>query len=134
MRRSLVLGSTLACLVLGVAAPASAAVAVTAPGGFALGFVPPVVVIAEGEGVTYANADVAPHNFIAEDTYVPAKQAKKTKWCSAYDKGKCPLFWSPTITTGESTEVLGLEGVKSGEQYAFFCSVHPGMKGTLIVR
>lgn len=116
------------------AAPARAAVAVTGPGGFVAGFVPPVVVVAEGEGITYANADVAPHNFIAEDAFRSKKLARQAKWCSAYDKGRCPLFWSETINAGETTEVLGLEAVKAGEQYAFFCSVHPGMKGTLIVR
>ena len=124
----------LACLILGSAVPAQAAVAVTAPGGFVAGFVPPVVVIGEGEGVTYANGDVAAHNFVAEDAFASKKLAKKSPWCSGFDKGKCPLFWSPTITTGESTEVQGLGGVKSGQQYAFFCSLHPGMKGTLIVR
>jgi len=130
-----------ACLILalglvlaGSAAPARAAVAATGPGGFLAGFVPPIVVIAPGEGVTYANADIAPHNFIAEDTFLPKKQAKKTKWCSGYDAGKCPMFWSETITAGATTEVLGLERVKSGDSYGFYCSLHPGMKGTLIVR
>ena len=113
--RRISLCSVLACLILGSAAPAQAAVAVTAPGGFVAGFVPPVVVIAEGD-------------------FASKKLAKKSPWCSGFDRGKCPLFWSPTITTGESTEVQGLGGVKSGQQYAFFCSLHPGMKGTLIVR
>ena len=121
-------------LLLIVSAPAGAAQVATAPGGFLAGWIPPVVVIAEGEGITYSNADIAPHNFIAVDAVLPRKAAKKAKWCSAYDKGKCPLFWSPTIGTGETTEVLGLSRVKSGEQYGFFCSVHPNMQGTLIVQ
>ena len=115
-------------------APARAAVAVTGPGGFVAGFVPPIVVIEPGEGITYANADIAPHNFIAYEHYLTKKQAKKSPWCTGYDKGKCPVFWSPTIALGNQTEVLGLEFVKSGESYAFYCSLHPGMKGTLIVR
>ncbi len=123
-----------AALVLGSAAPASAAVAVTGPGGFVAGFVPPVVVIAPGEGITYANADIAPHNFIAYDAFLNKKQAKKTEWCSGFDSGRCPLFWSDTITAGATTDVRGLERVKSGKSYGFFCSVHPGMKGTLVVR
>ena len=121
-------------LTLLVPGSAHAAVAVTGPGGFLAGFVPPIVVIGPGEGITYANADIAPHNFIADGVYLPKKRARKTKWCSAYDKGKCPLFWSETIALGSSTEVLGLNNVKSGESYGFYCSVHPGMKGTLIVR
>ncbi|HET7482933.1 MAG TPA: hypothetical protein VFK89_08740, partial [Actinomycetota bacterium] len=62
------------------------------------------------------------------------KAAKKARWCSAYPKGSCPLFWSPSIGTGESTEVQGLQVLKSGEQYPFYCSIHPGMKGTIVVR
>ena len=113
---------------------AQAAVAVTGPGGFLAGFVPPIVVVAPGEGITYANADIAPHNFVADGHFLPKKAAKKAKWCTAYDKGRCPLFWSPTISLGGRTEVLGLEFVESGNSYAFYCSLHPGMKGTLIVR
>lgn len=133
MRRAL-LTSVLTLFLLGSAAPAHAAVAFTGPGSFVGGFLPPVVVIAEGEGITYANSDVAPHNFVAEDAFVPRKAAKKSRWCSSFDPGKCPLFWSPTITTGETTEVEGLAAVKAGDQYAFFCTLHPNMKGTLIVR
>lgn len=131
--RKLVLPVAL-CLALLVPGSARAAVAVTGPGGFLAGFIPPVVVVAPGEGITYANADIAPHNFMADGVYMTKKQARKAKWCSAYDAGKCPLFWSQTITAGMSTEVLGLENVKSGKTYPFYCSLHPGMKGTLIVR
>ena len=123
-----------AVIVLALPATAAAAVAVTGPGGFVAGFVPPVVVVAPGEELTYANADIAPHNFIAYEAYLSKKQAKKVPWCSGYDRGKCPVFWSETITLGESTEVLGLENVESGSTYPFYCSLHPGMKGTLVVR
>ncbi|MBW3595578.1 MAG: hypothetical protein KY391_08375 [Actinobacteria bacterium] len=133
MRKAAVFVAALSVIVAS-AAPASAAVAVTGPGGFVAGFVPPILVIAPGEGITYANADIAPHNFVAYDSFLSKKQAKKTKWCSGFDAGKCPLFWSETITAGSSTEVLGLERVKSGKSYGFYCSLHPGMKGTLIVR
>lgn len=123
-----------AAISLGPIAPASAAYAVTGPGGFAAGWATPAVVIAPGEAITYLNADAAPHNFIASEAFVPKKAAKKVKWCSGYDRGKCPLFWSETIGAGATTEVLGLERVVSGQQYAFYCSLHPNMKGTLIVR
>ena len=125
----------LSCVFVGLlAAPASAAVVATAPGGFLAGFLPPVVVIEEGEGITYANADVAPHDFVADGHFLPKKAARKVKWCSGFDPGKCPLFWSPKIGAGESTEVEGLERLRSGDQYNFLCTVHPNMKGTLIVR
>jgi plastocyanin len=123
-----------ALICLGPSNAASAAVALSGPGGFAAGYVTPVVVIAPGEAITYANADIAPHNFVASDAYVPKKAAKKAKWCSGFDRGKCPLFWSETITAGATTEVEGLDAVVSGKQYGFYCSLHPNMKGTLIVR
>lgn len=132
--RKLLFFVAVSAVLAATASPAGAAVAVTGPGGFLAGFVPPIVVIAPGEGITYANADVAPHNFVAYDTFLTKRQAKKTKWCSGYDAGKCPLFWSDTITAGKATEVLGLDKVKSGKSYGFYCSLHPGMKGTLIVR
>ncbi len=81
-----------ACVLFLGASPAHAAVAVTGPGGFVAGFVPPVIVIAPGEGITYANADIAPHNFVAYESYMTRKQAKKAPWCSGYDRGKLPAL------------------------------------------
>ena len=121
-------------LVLGTVAPASAAEVATGPGGFLAGFVPPAVVIAEGEGITYTNADIAPHNFVADGAFLPKKAERRAEWCTSYDRGRCPLFWSPTIATGESTEVSGLERLSAGDQFPFLCTLHPNMKGTLIVR
>lgn len=121
-------------LVVGPIAPAGAAEVATVPGSFVAGFVPPAVVIAEGEGINYSNADIAPHNFVAAGAFLPKKAARKAKWCSSYDAGRCPLFWSLTIGTGDSTEVLGLERLVAGDQFAFLCTLHPNMKGTLVVR
>lgn len=121
-------------MVFGLVGPAAAAVVATAPGGFVAGYIPPVVVIAEGEGITYTNGDIAPHNFIAADAVLPKKAARKAKWCTSFDKGRCPLFWSPTIGTGESTEVRGLGRLAAGDQFPFLCTLHPNMKGTLVVR
>ena len=127
-------GPAAAALVLFGSAPASAATAAAGPGGFAAGFATPVVVAAQGEAITFVNADVAPHDFVADGIYLSKKAAKKAEWCSGFRPGTCPVFWSPTITAGESTEVSGLEKLKSGQQYPFFCSRHPGMKGTLVIR
>lgn len=134
MRKALCLVVAAGFLLVG-AAPASAATAVvTGPGGFLAGFLPPVVVIEPGEAITYVNADIAPHDFVAYDSYMTKKQAKKAPWCSGFGPGKCPLFWSSTIGAGQSTDVLGTENVVSGETYTFYCSRHPGMKGTLVAR
>lgn len=126
----------LSCFLAVILVPGSAGAAVvaTAPGGFVAGYVPPVVVVDQGEEITYANGDIARHNVIAPDDFIGKKKAKKVKWCSAYDEGQCPLFWSETIGAGKTTEVLGLERLKSGEQYNFYCSIHPNMRGTLVVR
>ena len=131
-RRAIVAAAS-AALVVGAAAPAHAVVAAAVPGSFAAGFATPVVVAPHGEGITFANADAAPHNFLADGVYLSKKDAKKTEWCSAFTPKTCPLFWSPTIAAGETTEVEGLDRLEAGKQYPFFCSVHPGMKGTLVV-
>ena len=132
--RRISIGLITACLVAMLPGSAHAAVAAAGPGGFAAGFATPVVVVAKGESLTFANGDVAPHNVTAVDAFLSRKDAKKAKWCSAFDKGKCPLFWSPTITAGEQTEVEGLDRIEPGKQYAFICTVHPNMKGTLVAR
>ena len=133
MRRVSVWLTALSICLLG-AAPASAGEVVTGPGAFQAGFLPPVVVITPGEKLTYSNFDIAGHNFVASDAFLSRKAAKKAKWCSGFGRGKCPLFWSPTIGTNQSTKVLGLKAVKSGSQYGFLCTLHPNMKGTLLVQ
>ena len=129
-----VVAAASAALVLAASAPAHAAIAAAVPGSFAAGFATPVVVAAQGETVTFVNADAAPHNFVADGVYLSKKDAKKSRWCSGYTLKTCPLFWSPTIAAGETTGVEGLERLEAGKQYPFFCSLHPGMKGTLVIR
>lgn len=129
--RSVVVGVLV--ILLAGAPVVQAAPALTGPAAFAAGYATPVVVIGEGEGVTYYNFDIAPHDFVALEDFLSKKAARKSKWCSAFE-GKCPLFWSPRIGVGESTEVRGLDAVESGARYAFYCTVHPNMKGTLVVR
>ena len=131
-RRATILAA--AALVVAGSAPAHAAVAAAGPGGFVAGFATPVVVAAQGEAISFANADVAPHNFVADGVYLSKKDAKKARWCTAYTSKTCPLFWSATVGAGETADVEGVEGLESGKQYPFFCSVHPGMKRTLVIR
>lgn len=134
MRARIVAVAAGCAFALAAAAPAHAAIAAAGPGGFAAGFATPVVVAAQGEAITFANADVAPHNFVADDVYLSKKQSKTARWCSAFTSKTCPLFWSATVSAGEQADVEGIEYLEAGQQYPFFCSLHPGMKGTLVIR
>ena len=119
---------------LAAAVPLSSAQAVVAaapPGAAGSGYATQTVVTATGGVVEFVNLDLDAHNLIAYQEYLPKKEAKTQPWCSGYKKTKCPLFWSETIGPGE-TQVQGLEDIEPGD-YAFFCSVHPSMKGTLQV-
>ena len=78
-------------------------------------FAPGDVTIAQGETLTFANADVAPHNVVADATTRTG-----------------PLFTSKTVTAGQQTAVTGTNALKSST-YTFHCSVHPQMRGTLKV-
>ncbi len=117
---------------LAIASPAGAVAAVAVPGSFASTYATPVVVTNVGGPLTFVNGDVAAHDVTALEHFLPKKT--KESWCKEFPKGKCPLFWSETIDGGQTTNVQGLANLQSGQQYRFFCSVHPAMTGTLIVR
>lgn len=74
------------------------------------------VEIDQGERLTFLNQDVASHN-------VRARQPGP-------DGG--PLFTTPTIEGGQEVFVEGSQYLTTGS-YAFYCSVHPWMEGSLAV-
>ena len=122
-----------------VAAPANAAVVAAVPGSFQATYATPVVVAPTAAPVTFVNSDIQPHDVVAKDTFASQADAKKAPWCSNFKtkKGKktiytCPVFWSEAIGTGQSTSVEGIDGLTSGDTYAFYCSIHPRMTGTLV--
>ena len=78
-------------------------------------FLPGSITLTQGSKLTFANADVAPHNVIADAT-------TKTG----------PLFTSDTVTAGGVTDVKGVEKLKPAV-YTFHCSLHPQMHGSLTV-
>lgn len=125
-------GAAASLMLVGTSNQANAAAVAAGPGGFAAGFATPVTAAPVGGPLTFVNGDIQPHNVIATQNFLPAATAKKTPWCKGYSKTKCPIFWSATVGAGQQTPVLGLENIESGKQYQFFCSVHPGMKGTLV--
>jgi plastocyanin len=109
-----------AALALGALAVApSAAVAadsaeiVAGPGN---GFLTASVEVDQGGRVTLANRDATAHDVTARGDGPDGK----------------PLFASPLVQAGGSGDVAGVGYLTSGS-YAFFCSVHPQMTGTLRV-
>lgn len=129
----LLFSSVMALVLVAMVAPSANAVVVLAgPGGFAAGYATPATIAPVGGPLAFVNGDIQPHNVIAYEDFLPKKTAKKTPWCKNYPAKKCPIFWSKTAALGGTAMVEGLENTETGGQYRFFCSIHPGMKGTLI--
>ena len=79
-------------------------------------FSPASVTIDQGELLTFRNTDAASHNVTARQRGSDGR----------------PLFASRTITNGRSAEVDGARFLTTGP-YAFLCTIHPTMTGTLNV-
>ena len=79
-------------------------------------FSPASVTIDQGELLTFRNTDAASHNVTARQRGSDGR----------------PLFASRTITNGRSAEVDGARFLTTGS-YAFLCTIHPTMTGTLNV-
>ena len=75
------------------------------------GYATPVVVMSKGGTLSYTNLDPVQHNVVSDDG----------------------LFRSEFAGLGKTVPVTGADKLASG-QYGFFCSLHPGMRGTLIVQ
>jgi len=102
-----------AALVAATLQPTYAADAVITAAGNA--FAPSNVTVTQGSRLTFANADAAPHNVVADDT-----------------TNNGALFRSAVATTGQSADVKGVDKLKAGT-YPFYCSLHPSMRGVLTV-
>ncbi|HEU4481181.1 MAG TPA: hypothetical protein VFS18_04785 [Actinomycetota bacterium] len=97
------------------------------------GYAPPVVVIQKGDDLTYANFDIVQHDVVHDAAADGISGPKKRPWCGNFKKGSCPVFWSERAGLGAQTPVLGLNKVKPGKSYTFYCTLHPSMVGTLVV-
>ena len=97
--------------------PPAGATVLAGPGATSTTYATPVMVTSPGGPLSFTNLDIAQHDVTSDQTV----------------DGK-PLFSSRLVGLGESTPVDGLDRVESGQSYAFHCSIHPGMRGTLIVR
>jgi plastocyanin len=98
------------------ASPAPAASPVPAEGGNAItiknfAFSPASLTVKSGTTVTWTNQDSVPH-IVASDTGSPA------------------AFTSDSLSTGDS---YTFTFTQAGE-YTYHCSIHPSMKGTIVVQ
>jgi outer membrane protein assembly factor BamB len=91
---------------------------VAGPGAVYTTYATPVMTTRKDGDLSFVNLDAPQHDVTAVD-----KAPDGT-----------PVFKSRLGGIGEVVPIEGLNRVQSGRSYAFFCSLHPGMRGTLIVR
>jgi polyvinyl alcohol dehydrogenase (cytochrome) len=96
----------------------SSASIVAGPGAYATSYATPAVTTSPGGPVSFVNFDIAQHDVVANDKGPDGQ----------------PLFRSKLASFNETAPVEGLDRVESGRSYGFFCSLHPGMHGQLVVR
>jgi polyvinyl alcohol dehydrogenase (cytochrome) len=91
---------------------------VAGPGAVYTTYATPIVTVPKGGPLSFVNLDPPQHDVTADQKGPDGR----------------PLFASRLGGLGEVVPVEGLDRVESGRSYGFFCSLHPGMRGTLIVR
>lgn len=117
-----------------LAAPLTAAGTPTAPvvagpGAWVTDYATKVAIVPVGGELDFVNADLMRHDVVAYRHYGSDDQP----WCaSSYPPGRCPLFWSEKAPLGQTVPVLGLDRLYAGTTYAFYCTLHDGMRGTLV--
>lgn len=118
----------LAAAVFALAAPARAVVVVATPSNeFIEYFGTPVTVSVQGGPLYLVNTDGVPHSIVS----YAQRPDGSAPWCEFFDDGECPLFWSEPVLQ-PLTPVQGLADTTAGE-YAFYCGVHPTMRGTVLI-
>ena len=90
---------------------------VAGPGAASTSYATPVVATQQGGKLSFLNLDTVQHDVNA------TKNGRDGR----------PLFHSKLTGLGETSPVEGVNHVPPGT-YEFFCSVHPGMRGQLIIR
>jgi hypothetical protein len=98
------------------------------------GYLTPAMVFSKGSGkVIYTNLDVVRHDVVQDVRTDGVASKGKDPWCKRYAKGRCPVFMAPLLGLGESAALQGLKNTVTGKTYTFYCSLHPGMRGSLAV-
>jgi len=90
---------------------------VAGPGAASTSYATPVVATQQGGKLSFLNLDTVQHDVNSTQN----------------GKDGRPIFHSKLTGLGETSPVDGVDHVPPGT-YEFFCSVHPGMRGQLIVR
>ena len=123
-----------------VTAPLAQHEVLTGPGAEYYGYFPSELTIAKGDTILYTNYDLAPHDFVQDVETDGFGGKPNVPWCEEEEGHEpdehhhgCPVFWSKQIGNQQKTTVRGLNRVKPGTTYTFFCTLHHGMKGTLTV-
>lgn len=111
-----------------IALPASPGTLLALPGGWLLGYATPAAVVPVGGELALLNLDIMRHNVVAYTAFGSDAQP----WCDLFPAGQCPLFWSPLVELAQVSVVQGTEHLEAGKLYTYYCSIHPGMKGTLV--
>ena len=136
---SLMMGAALTLSVFATTVSAAEQQAAAGPGGFSLGYLTPTITIAKGDAITFSNLDAFEHDFVHDVERDGFGGKRRVPWCekaetAEHDHGSaCPVFWTELVDSGGQTQVMGLNRVKPGKTYSFFCTEHHNMKGKLIV-
>ena len=101
---------------------------VAGPGAWVTDYATKVASVQIGGEITLANGDIMRHDVVASDAFGDGGRP----WCSLFPVGRCPIFWSPLTSLGETTTVQGTDQLAPATVYAFYCTLHPQMKGTLV--
>jgi spore coat protein A len=104
------------------------ALAVAPPEGAVVGFASPQVLALQGQSLSLLNIDTVAHTLTSV-----ASKPKRVKYGKTYFTIRVPLFDSGSIAGATLGDVKGVAGLKPGS-YGFYCSMHTGMKGTLVVQ
>jgi plastocyanin len=104
------------------------------------GYLTPVIVVEKGGELTFTSIDLERHDVVQDVEADGFGGSSKAPWCATghhhhgHVHEACPVFWSKLIGLTQTTTVLGLDKVEPGKVYSFYCTLHHGMKGKLVVR